>query len=286
MAVAEQTRVLGPDDESLVLAFLRRNVERNVVLLSNVTRAGLVDRGKRRQATYAAHFEASGAMTALAAHSWTGWLALEGGIGLEGAATLALRSSGRSVLGLLGPGAAVNRVQEALGRPVVRQSTEVLFALDLSALQVPELLTHGDVRPRRATEAEARDVLAAWRVEYEVEVLSAPRGSELERRASEGSTALAREGRLWLLEVDSAVVSMSSTGADADGIVQISTVYTPPAHRGRGYARSVVAGSLLDARANGATGSTLFTGVADLTAQRAYRALGYHEAGDYGFVFY
>jgi len=286
MAVAEQTRVLGPGDESLVLAFLRRAVERNVVLLSNVTKAGLVDRGKRRQATYAGHFEASGGMTALAAHSWTGWLALDGSAGLEAAALLALRSSGRAVLGLLGPPTAVRRVQKALDRGAVRESSDLLFALDLAALQVPALLTQGHGRARVATEAEARDVLATWRVEYEVEVLSAARGPELELRASEGTIALALERRLWLLEVEGAIVSMSSIGADADGIVQIGTVYTPPAFRGRGYARSVVAGSLVDARAQGATRSTLFTGVADLAAQRAYRALGYREVGDYGFVFF
>ena len=73
------------------------------------------------------------------------------------------------------------------------------------------------------------------------------------------------------------------TGADAlftfdDHHVLIDT---PPELRRRGYARAVVAASLLDARAEGAERSILFTPVENIPAQRAYEALGYRHIGDY-----
>jgi predicted GNAT family acetyltransferase len=61
-------------------------------------------------------------------------------------------------------------------------------------------------------------------------------------------------------------------------------VYTPPSLRGRGYARAVVAGSLLAARARGVRQAVLFTGKDNDHAQRAYRALGFTVVGDYGVV--
>jgi ribosomal protein S18 acetylase RimI-like enzyme len=66
--------------------------------------------------------------------------------------------------------------------------------------------------------------------------------------------------------------------------VQIGGVYTPPALRGQGYARAVVAASLLAARSQGAHLATLFTGVQNLAAQRAYEALGFQVVGDYRLV--
>jgi len=59
-------------------------------------------------------------------------------------------------------------------------------------------------------------------------------------------------------------------------------VWTPPALRGRGYARCAVAGSLLEARAGGARRAILFTSSA--SAARAYEALGFTRAGEYGLL--
>jgi predicted GNAT family acetyltransferase len=66
--------------------------------------------------------------------------------------------------------------------------------------------------------------------------------------------------------------------------VQVGGVWTPPARRGRGYARAAVAGSLLDARARGVTRGVLFTAQENRPAQRAYEALGFQVVGDYGLL--
>jgi predicted GNAT family acetyltransferase len=56
--------------------------------------------------------------------------------------------------------------------------------------------------------------------------------------------------------------------------------------RGRGYARAVVAGSLLSARAAGVARAILFTGQDTARARRAYLALGFQIIGDYGLVLF
>jgi predicted GNAT family acetyltransferase len=66
--------------------------------------------------------------------------------------------------------------------------------------------------------------------------------------------------------------------------VQIGGVYTPPELRGRGHARAVVATSLTDARAAGATRAILFTPRPDAAA--AYRAVGFAPVGHYAVVLF
>jgi predicted GNAT family acetyltransferase len=68
--------------------------------------------------------------------------------------------------------------------------------------------------------------------------------------------------------------------------VQVGGVYTPPELRGRGYARAVVAASLLAARDAGVERSILFTGQDNDFARRAYLALGYEVVGEYGIAFF
>src|SRR5204863_106038 len=57
-----------------------------------------------------------------------------------------------------------------------------------------------------------------------------------------------------------------------------------PELRGRGYARSVVAGSLLAARKQGIARAVLFADPANAAARRAYLSLGFRIVGDYGLV--
>ena len=55
-------------------------------------------------------------------------------------------------------------------------------------------------------------------------------------------------------------------------IAQVGGVWTPPHARGRGYARCVVAGSLLHARTQGVSRALLFTMESNVAAMRAYEA--------------
>ena len=59
----------------------------------------------------------------------------------------------------------------------------------------------------------------------------------------------------------------------------IGPVYTPPEHRGRGYASGVVAHASGLALASGAPGCTLFTDLSNPISNRIYERLGYQRVG-------
>ena len=66
-----EVRLLGPGDEAALEAFLRPRLDGSMFLLGNARRAGLVDRGRPLEGTYAAAFE-GGALVGVVGHFWNG----------------------------------------------------------------------------------------------------------------------------------------------------------------------------------------------------------------------
>jgi hypothetical protein len=95
-----------------------------------------------------------------------------------------------------------------------------------------------------------------------------------------------RDFGLWVHTVDGEPVSMSAhTGPTPNGI-RVSVVFTPPVHRDRGYATTLVARQsrwLLD---SGHRYCFLYTDLANATSNAIYRRIGYHqiaESHEYSF---
>jgi len=282
-----ELRKLVPGDEAWLFEFLEPYVESSLFFFSNVERAGLADQGERFQGMYVASLDATGAITAVAAHSWNGLIMLQGDRGLERAAQRAVELSGRKVGGFIGPWSLVCRTRTAFGLEHTRakhDGAELLFSLSLDALSPPPLLSKADVALRAPTAAEASGLLAGWRADYQVEALGAVRTPAQEQASRREIEGWREAGTLWGLTVAGEIVSMTGFNAETHGIVQVGGVFTPPALRGRGYARAAVAASLLQARARGVQRSILFTSATNQAAQRAYTALGYRAIGDFGLV--
>jgi uncharacterized protein len=159
----------------------------------------------------------------------------------------------------------------------------VLFALDLAALRVPAALRDGALTARRTRESDI-DVLATWQAEFMIESLNAVDGPETRANARAAATSALNEQRAWITFDGDTPVAQSVFSTHIAECVQIGGVYTPPALRGRGYARCVVAQSLLDAHADGVRQAVLFTPHTNHAAQRAYRALGFEAIGEYGLL--
>ncbi|MGB0904205.1 MAG: GNAT family N-acetyltransferase, partial [Mangrovicoccus sp.] len=83
---------------------------------------------------------------------------------------------------------------------------------------------------------------------------------------------------------DGQPVALTGFNASLPDVVQIGAVYVPPELRCNGYARAAVALQLLEARRKGVSRSILFA--ANEPAERAYRALGYRQIGDYSLVMF
>ncbi|RYZ07453.1 MAG: GNAT family N-acetyltransferase [Myxococcales bacterium] len=283
-------RVLSAGDEAQLFAFLEPHLDSSLFLISNAEKAGLVDHGEPLQGTYVASFDSRGRMTAVAAHFWNGNVMLQGDAGLEQAARRACEVSGRNIRGFIGPWALVCRARQAFGladEPASHDGQEALYALALEELQLPSSLQRGDAVLRPPTEAEVREVLGGWRADYHVECLGAERKTDLVERALQETQRWVAVGTLWVLTVAGELVAMTGFNSETRGNVQVGGVFTPPALRGRGYARAAVAASLQLARAErGAVRSILFTSKTNTPARRAYESLGYRVVGDFGLVLF
>ncbi|MGE5263645.1 MAG: GNAT family N-acetyltransferase [Acidobacteriota bacterium] len=275
-------RILNQGDKAALEAFLLPRVESSMFLISNLRASGLSDEGEIYQGTYAARFT-DGRISAVASHYWNKILALQAPDEPAPLCELAVRQSRRELGGLVGPRDQVGVAKQALGiddSNVQMDETEKLYRLDLNSLVVPLALASGRVNARRMGTDDV-DLIAEWRVGYAIEASNDKDTPELRERWRGSSERAVNERRTWILEDEAKPVACSSFNAAIGEAVQVGGVWTPPRFRSRGYARAVVAASLLDARAEGAKLGILFTGEHNITAQKAYEALGFRHIGDY-----
>ena len=280
-----ELRLLRPGDEAALDAFLAAHADTSMFLRGNARSTGLVDHGGPMEATYAASIE-GGSITGVAAHCWNGMVLVQAPRHAPDVARAAVQHSGRPVTGFSGPWSQVVAARAALGlagAPAVKDSRDELYALDLHRLVVPALLASGAVRCRHP-QSDELELLAEWRARFSVEALGATDGAEL-RRASHADVRLQHErGADWVLVDGKTPVAYSVFNAMLPDIVQIGGVWTPPECRGRGYARSVVAGSLVAARKQGVARAVLFADPLNAAARAAYLSIGFAIVGDYGLV--
>jgi len=278
-------RVLQPGDEATLEAFLLHRVESSMFLLSNMRSSGLVDHGQPYEGTYAAAFE-GGDIVAVAAHYWNGNLVLQAPTHVDALWRAAARASGRPIEGLIGPDDQVTRVKEALGidaSHVQMDETENLYSLKLDELIEPDGLRSGELYGRRI-EPRDLELVTQWRTAYSLEALGEKDTPELLQRRRAAIERSLREGHTWILDDQGQPVACSSFNAAIKEAVQVGGVWTPPELRRQGYGRSVVAASLLGARAENVERAILFTGRTNIAAQKAYAALGFQHIGDYRIV--
>ncbi len=274
-------RILGPGDEARLEAFLATRAARTMFLRANLRRAGIVDTGAPYTGTYAGAFDGD-ELRAAGACFWNSVVITAAGDRAGAIAVAAVAASGRRPRGILGPWAEVEAARAALGfadATADLESREDLYELDLAALVVPARLADGAWRCRRPDAAEL-GLLGRWRAAYHVEALGATPGPKLE----EDARREVDQWGFWVLVDAGELVAMTAFNARLPDMVQVGGVYTPPEKRGRGYARAAVAGSLLDARAEGVRRAILFTGDDNVAARAAYLALGFDIVGDYGMV--
>lgn len=143
----------------------------------------------------------------------------------------------------------------------------------LGELVDPSPLPAGTVR--LATAADA-DLLVEWFTAFVAEAELAIPG-ENHRPTVERRTA---GGRLHIWEHEGTPVSFAGVSDVIAGMSRIGPVYTPPEHRGRGYASGVVAAGSAHALAAGAAEVLLYTDLANPTSNSIYQKLGYQPVED------
>jgi GNAT superfamily N-acetyltransferase len=285
VVVGSQVRPLRSDDETALETFLRQHADSSMFLRSNARAAGLEYHGAPLEADYVAAFDGE-RIVAVAAHCWNGMVLVQAPEQVDVVARAAVGRSGRAVTGISGPADQVSATRTALGldgRAAPKFGREDLFALDLADMVVPTALSAGrwTCRPPRDDELE---LVAQWRVAFMIEALHRTGPVSL-RAAAAAEVRLLHENAMdWLLFDAGRPVAFSAFNARLPDIAQVGGVWVPVDLRGRGYGRAVVAGSLLDARAQGVSRSVLFAERED--AKRAYRGLGFTVVGEYGLVLF
>ncbi len=85
----------------------------------------------------------------------------------------------------------------------------------------------------------------------------------------------------WLVWDDDGLVSVAAYGNPTPSGIRVGPVYTPPEHRGRGYATSLVAELTAERLAAGSTYCFLFTDLANATSNAIYARIGYESVSDW-----
>lgn len=281
-----KTVVLRTEDFPAFDRFLTPHTPWLYFMRSNIRRAGLNFYGEPYQAEYLAVLR-DNAICGVIAHSWLGSLQcfipdyksapalFEGLTGLR-------RRHPRPITCLLG----VPDHVELLHRHYDfypkhfrdRNGLEDLYSLTLVEMKVPPLLQQQGVRVRLAAMRDA-ELLIGWRCDFNVEAIGERRSEEMVAKARTEIERRIDEADLYLLEIDGQVVSFCGAGGFLQNWKIVGPVWTPPALRGKGYARAVVAGALQKLQANGTRHTVLFTG--NPLAARAYQAIGFVRIGDW-----
>ena len=82
------------------------------------------------------------------------------------------------------------------------------------------------------------------------------------------------------LEVDDEIVSLTGHAGRTPSGSRIGPVYTPPEHRGRGYATALVHAQTSWLLADAVDVCFLYTDLANPTSNAVYRRIGYRKVGE------
>jgi len=185
------------------------------------------------------------------------------------------RGPDATIRGVLGPAADAGTFARAWvrrsGQGLRLARRERIFRVDRVRPPAPTTGTW-----RTATTAD-RSLLVAWLTAFNDEALD---GDEPVDMAVMADRMLAGGGREVYLWEDDGPVSLTAIGGRTPHGVRVGPVYTPPGHRGRGYASNLVAAvsqAQLDA---GCRSLFLFTDLANPTSNHVYRAIGYQPVRD------
>ena len=178
------------------------------------------------------------------------------------------------VAGVVAPAAAAAHVAAAWERRSGGRATLAVeeAAHRLERVTAPARAAAGSLRAARQSD---RALLVRWSIDFAREATDDYGDAEavVDRRL--------RNGGLHVWEDGAEPVCMIGVNIEVAGVVRIGPVYTPPAHRGRGYASSAVAAASEAALARGAKACMLFTDLANPTSNRIYAAVGYERFADW-----
>jgi uncharacterized protein len=132
----------------------------------------------------------------------------------------------------------------------------------------------------RPATRDDREVVLRWMDAFADEALPEEPADDQRAAVIERRLQATGSSGIWLWEDAGTIVSMSGYGSETPNGIRIGPVYTPPEHRGRGYATTLVADQsrwLLEA---GRTFCFLYTDLDNPTSNALYRRIGYRQIAE------
>ncbi|WP_214412376.1 GNAT family N-acetyltransferase [Sphaerisporangium fuscum] len=199
----------------------------------------------------------------------------------DSVASLAEGLRERDLAGVSGPKDQVEAFASAAGREQAGRTSMRLYRLRT-------LLAASSTGAARAADGDDVELVTGWMAAFSEEAEPGFRragGREAVRedprpRVEHG----VRQGEVVLWEDGGRRVATAAFSRPILGMSRISSVYTPPKFRERGYGSAVTHAATRAAQDAGADVVVLFTNLANPTSNAIYQALGYRPVGDYTAV--
>ncbi|TCT42113.1 putative GNAT family acetyltransferase [Martelella mediterranea] len=274
-------RPLRSLDKDLLVSFLSAYAESSMFLLSNLAADGIENPHLRYGGDYWGAFDEAHDLIGVAAHYSNGnvIVQLPEPSGRQAVLTALRQHMTRPVAGVIGPDAEVVDALRVLDPGPIGFAInrgETLFSLSVGRLAMPA------PRPEHVSVTHwsnvDQELLHAWLLVYRREAMGQKPTSALEKAVAaevRDPDALER----FVLLVNDVPVALAGFNARLPEMLQLGSVFTPPEHRSRGYARYLIGQMLHTSFGQGVKKVILFTN--DLAAERAYRSLGFAPIGDY-----
>lgn len=244
----QSIRRLTSEDRPALDSFLCKHRASSMLLVSNLYTSGLSDGPNPYQGVYVGRFDGD-VITDVAAHYWNHHIILQAPTSAVAVAQVVAKESGREITGVLGPWDQVQEAEPHLDldrRRLGKNVPEYLYSLDLENLKEPSQLSEISILARLA-EGRDLDTLVAWRRTYDRITMGFQEHTISDERNAIKIREMMDLKVLWVLEDQNTLVATTSFSASLPDAVQVGGVFTDETRRGRGYGRTVVAGSLIEA---------------------------------------
>lgn len=134
----------------------------------------------------------------------------------------------------------------------------------------PPRKVEGQMRP---TNPQDQPLLARWAQAFVQEAVH-------ETLSDEDAHKVAQRDNLYVWDLDGQVVSLAAASGKTPNGIRVNFVYTPPEHRGKGYASAHVAALSQHLLDQGNRFCALFTDLANPTSNAIYQRMGYRPVID------